>query len=153
MSIHAETAKAIRKELKKEFPLVKFSVTSQKYSGGNSVYIEWLNGPSSYMVDKIVYKYQQGDFNGMEDVYENTNRRNDIPQVKYVQVRREVSEELQQNVFELLQKTHNGFDELSSMDECSDNLKNQCSTWTARGYIYRLLVNEDLTNGYQRKVA
>ena len=128
MSIHAESAKAMRKELKKVFPLVKFAVTSQSYSGGNSVHVGWENGPTSEEVGEVVYKYQYGHFNGMEDIYENTNRRDDLPQVKYVQVRREVSEDIKQEVFENLQKTHAHFDEVSSMDETNDNLKKQQSS-------------------------
>lgn len=148
MSIHAETSKAIRKELKKAYPLTKFSVTSHSFSGGNSVAIEWIDGPTSESVGKIANKYQYGHFNGMEDIYEHTNRRNDIPQVKYVQVRREVSEHINQQVFELLQKTYVHFDEVSSMDETSSVLMKHWSVWTARNYVYRCLVNVDLTNGF-----
>ncbi len=152
MSIHAEAAKSIRKELKKVFPLTKFSVTSQTYSDGNSVHVEWINGPISEEVGKMVYKYQYGHFNAMEDIYENTNRRDDLSQVKYVQVRREVSEEIKQEVFENLQKTNAHFDEVMSMDECNDNLKNHWSVWTARDYIYRILTKIDLTNGYKENI-
>lgn len=147
MSIHAESAKAIRKELKRAFPLTKFSVTSSTYSGGNSVAVEWVDGPTSEEVGNVAYKYQYGHFNGMEDIYEHTNRRDDLPQVKYVQVRRQVSEETMQCMFQRLQKTHAYFDEVSSMDECNDNLKNHWSSWTAREYVYRSLSNVNLTNG------
>lgn len=146
MNIHAQTAKAIRLELKKDFPGIKFSVTSQSYSGGNSVAIEWIDGPTSEQVGKVVYKYQYGHFNGMEDIYENTNNRNDIPQVKYVQVRRNVCEKTMQEVFQLLQKTHSYFDEVSSMDEVNDNIKKHWDCWVAREYIYRLLSNVELTD-------
>ena len=151
MSIHAETAKAIRTELKKVFPLIKFTVTSQTYSGGNSVHISWNDGPTSERVGQVVYKYQYGHFNGMEDIYENSNRRDDLPQVKYVQVRREVSEETKQNIFKNLQKTHAYFNEVISMDECNENLNNHWSVWNAREYIYRILVKIDLTHGYKEQ--
>ena len=140
----------MRIELKKAFPLTKFRVISSTYSGGNSVAVEWVDGPISDEVGKIAYKYQYGHFNGMEDIYENTNRRDDIPQVKYVQIRREVSEEIQQQVFENLQKSHAHFDEVSSMDETNDNLKRHWNVWTAREYLYRVLVKIDLTNGYTK---
>ena len=77
MSPHALAAKAIRSELKKAYPTTKFSVTSQSYSGGNSVHVEWIDGPTSFEVGEIAYKYQYGHFNGMEDSYEDTNRRDD----------------------------------------------------------------------------
>lgn len=149
MSTHAAASKAIKAELKKSFPLTKFSVRSDSYAGGNSVHIEWQNGPTSDMVNQIVSKYQYGHFNGMEDIYEHTNRRNDLPQVKYVQVRREVCENTQEQVFKWLQATHAHFDEVASIDETNDNLKKHWSVWTARDYIYRVLVKQDLTNGYQ----
>lgn len=153
MSIHAEASKLMRKELKKAFPLIKFSVTSHSYSGGNSVHVEWKNGPTSDMVNVITSKYQYGHFNGMEDIYENTNRRNDIPQVKYVQVRREVCENTNEQVLKWLQATHAHFDEVASLDECNDNIHKHWSAWTAREYIFRVLVKEDLTNGFKMLVA
>ena len=149
MSLHAESAKTIRKELKKVFSMTKFSVTSQSYSGGNSIAVEWVDGPTSEEVENIAYKYQYGRFNGMEDIYENTNKRDDLPQVKYVQVRREISEKVKQQVFEELQKTHAYFEEVSSMDECNDNLKNHWNTYTAREYVHRVLIKVNLIAGYK----
>jgi acyl-CoA hydrolase len=151
MTIHAETAKAIRKELKQAFPLVKFKVNSDSFAGGNSVHIEWDNGPTSDQVEHIVNKYQYGHFDGMQDLYEHTNRRKDIPQVKYVQVRRNVSEDIKQKVFEKLQKTYAHFDKVSSIDESHKDLMIHWSEWTARDFIYRILVKIDLTNGYKEE--
>ena len=93
ISSHAAAAKAIRNELKAAFPTVKFSVTSESFSMGNSVHISWVDGYTVDQVEAIVGKYQYGSFNGMEDLYEMTNIREDIPQTKYVQTRREFSEE------------------------------------------------------------
>ena len=153
MSTHADTAKAIRKELKKVFPLTQFFVTSKTFSMGDSVAISWFNGTPSEKVSAIVNKYQYGHLNGMEDIYENTNSRSDIPQVKYVQVRREVSEDIQKKVFEYLKRTHNGFELLLDKDHFSQSLWKCWNCGTARQYIYRILVNEDLTHGYKEKEA
>ena len=101
MTIAAQTAKAIRKELKAAFPNEKFRVRSETYSMGNavSVYIgEYVKTGARDCrgwdvmeknevmkeVEKIISKYKYGSFNGMEDIYEYTNRRDDIPQVKFV---------------------------------------------------------------------
>jgi hypothetical protein len=149
MTIHAETAKAIRKELKLAFPLVKFSVTSDRFAGGNSVHINWTNGPTSGQVQDLTWKYQYGNFNGMEDIYEYTNSRNDIPQVKYVQWSRNLSESIQEECFKELQKSHKWFDRLFSLDETSENLMREWDCWTARNFVYRVLSKQDLTNGYQ----
>lgn len=93
ISSHAAAAKAIRAELKASFPTVKFSVKSESFSMGNSVHISWVDGCKTEQVEKVTNKYQYGNFNGMEDLYEMTNCREDIPQVKYVQTSRRFSEE------------------------------------------------------------
>jgi hypothetical protein len=146
LSTHAATAKAIRQELKTTFPSTVFKVTSQTFAGGNSVNIEWTNGPTSACVNKIVGKYQYGYFDCMTDCYDITNSRNDIPQVKYLQARREVSEDIKQALFEECRKTYAGWENLTSMDECSEELKKHWSAWTARDYIYRLTIDKDLTH-------
>ena len=62
-------AKNIRIELKTAFPGVKFSVTSESFSGGNAVDIRWEGWPSCDEVEKITKKYQHGYFDGMTDSY------------------------------------------------------------------------------------
>lgn len=98
LSTQAAAAKAIRAELKAAFPTVKFSVRSDSFAGGDAVRISWTDGPMTKEVDAIVGKYQYGHFDGMQDLYENSNRRNDIPQTKYVQTSRSKSEEVRQQI-------------------------------------------------------
>ncbi len=93
-SSHAGAAAAIKAELKEAFPGIKFSVTSKSFSMGDSVNIDWTDGPTVKEVEQFSSKYQYGHFNGMEDIYENTNSRDDIPQAKYVSESRHMSEEL-----------------------------------------------------------
>lgn len=83
-SQQAEAATQIKKLLKKEFPKVKFSVNSSRFSGGNDVNIEWNLGPTTEEVNQLVRKYQYGSFNGMIDLYEYDNKIEGIPQAKYV---------------------------------------------------------------------
>jgi uncharacterized protein YfcZ (UPF0381/DUF406 family) len=85
-------AKAIRIELKAAFPSIKFRVTSESYSMGDNVNISWTDGPTLESVEKITKKYQYGHFDGMEDIYEDSNVRKDIPQSKFVFVNRNMSE-------------------------------------------------------------
>lgn len=80
----AQAAKAIRKELKLVFPAIKFSVESQSYSMGNSVWVYWNNGPEIKDINNIVKKYQYGHYDGMTDCYEHSNKRKDIPQAMFV---------------------------------------------------------------------
>ena len=105
-SSHAAASAAIKAELAKAFPHVKFSVRSDSFSMGNSVDISWQNGPTVAQVEAISGKYQYGHFNGMEDIYETTNYRDDIPQAKYVSEHREVNEELIKQVAEQLGQLH-----------------------------------------------
>lgn len=88
-------AKNIRKELKKAFPAIKFSVRSSSYSGGNSINVDYVDGVARVEVEAIVNKYQYGSFNGMEDIYEySRDYWNDaFGGTKYLFVNREYSDE------------------------------------------------------------
>jgi hypothetical protein len=89
----AKAAQAIRTELKASFPGVKFSVTSESYSMDDSVRIHWTDGPRAKDVDTITSKYQYGHFDGMQDLYENSNVIKGLPQAKFVTTTRHHSEE------------------------------------------------------------
>lgn len=93
LSTQAQAAKRIRTDLKRAFPGVKFSVKSESFAGGNAVDISWIDGPTDSQVSAITNQYQYGSFDGMIDMYENTNSRDDIPQAKYVQTSRGYSSE------------------------------------------------------------
>jgi hypothetical protein len=54
----AQVAANLRVELKRKFPGVKFSVTSKRFSGGNSIDVDWEDGPSHDEVEKVAGKYQ-----------------------------------------------------------------------------------------------
>lgn len=89
----AACADAVRAELKKVFPFVKFSVKSSTFSMGDSVSVSWSDGPTTKEVDPIIGKYQYGHFDGMQDLYEYSNRVDGLPQAKYVSGNRSMSEE------------------------------------------------------------
>jgi hypothetical protein len=63
-------AENIRRELKRRFPKTKFKVTSESYSGGNSINVHWTDGPTGTQVEEITERHKQGSFNGYEDIYE-----------------------------------------------------------------------------------
>ena len=81
----ARCAAEIRKILKEKN--IKASVRSEQYSMGNSVNVEIKE-----IIDPEVYKalqeefakYQYGHFDGMYDIYEHSNLREDIPQTKFL---------------------------------------------------------------------
>lgn len=64
-----ETAKKIRKELKKAFPASKFSVTSDTYSMGSSVTARWKDGeqPDHDAARELVGRFSSKSFDGMTD--------------------------------------------------------------------------------------
>lgn len=64
----AETAKLIRKALKAAFPTIKFSVTSKTYSGGASIRVRWVDGPTTKDVEAVAKVYQGQQFDGMIDM-------------------------------------------------------------------------------------
>ena len=147
-STHALTAKAIKQELKKLFPSTKFSVKSDSFAGGNSVDVSWDNGPRRKQVDEIISKYQYGHFNGMEDIYEISNRNENIPQVRFVHSSRNINEEIIEEIFAYLQKNYVHFDKVT-IDETSDLINKYWDCWNARTYIYRVLSKMDLSNGFK----
>ena len=64
----AETAKLVRTALKKNFPGVKFSVRSSVYSGGASIDVSWVLGPTTREVDAVAGQYESADFDGSIDM-------------------------------------------------------------------------------------
>lgn len=64
----AETAKLVRKALKKSFPETKFSARSKSYAGGASIDVRWTDGPQWEEVTSVVYPYQGAGFDGMIDL-------------------------------------------------------------------------------------
>ena len=64
----AETAKLVRTALKKNFPGVKFSVRSSVYSGGASIDVSWVLGPTTKEVDAVAGQYESADFDGSIDM-------------------------------------------------------------------------------------
>ena len=90
-SEHAQCAAAIRRDLKTAFPTVTFRVRSDSFSNGNAVDVKWVDGPTTEHVARLIGKYQEGHFDGSIDLYDYSNRRDDLPQAKYVQTQRSFS--------------------------------------------------------------
>ncbi|MDD5039103.1 MAG: hypothetical protein PHN78_07280 [Dehalococcoidales bacterium] len=64
----AETAKLVRAALKKKFPGVKFSVRSDVYSGGASIDIGWILGPTTKEVDEVGKQFACASFDASIDM-------------------------------------------------------------------------------------
>ncbi len=109
----ARCASEIKQVLKKEYPEIKFSVRSESYSGGNSVNVSYkmgLNVPSPKEIEKKLSKYQYGHVDLMQDYYEISNSRDDIPQTKYLFVNLEETRTFLNNYKDAFLK-HWGFKE------------------------------------------
>lgn len=137
-STHAEAAKMMKRELNKKFSCTKFKVKSDSFSGGTSIHVEWDNGPTNEKVEEIVSKYQYGHFDGMTDCYEYSNKNSHLPQVKYVQTRRNYTNEIVLSEFEFLKKNFTEIENLTDLDECNDFFRSR-RCWTAREYIHTAL--------------
>lgn len=98
-------ANEIRKLLKETFK-TKFQVRKRGYS---CVDVNWQNGPTSDEVDAVIGKFKMGSFDGMTDCYDYSNRRDDIPQVKYIFLSREITSETYEIAFSLTKTFYNCF--------------------------------------------
>jgi hypothetical protein len=92
----ALAANALKAEIKKAFPSIAVSVKSENYSMGCSVNVYVTDQPPATMktIHELAAKYQYGHFDSMNDIYESTNRRDDIPQAKYVFVNNDKSDDM-----------------------------------------------------------
>lgn len=133
----AQCAALIKSELKENFPQTKFRVTSSNYSMGDSVNVSWVDGAAHEAVEQILVKYQYGRFNGCEDIYESTNRRDDIPQTKYLFCERTISQEIYLAKFEELKETWEILREITDINATNQDLFAFCNCWTARQFIYQ----------------
>jgi hypothetical protein len=95
-------SQAIKKDLKKAFPEIKFSVRGDY----NSVSIWYENGPAESVLNSLVCKYECGHFDSSTDCYEYTNNRKDIPQVKFVMCQRTISDTYRQSILDELNKKY-----------------------------------------------
>ena len=107
-SDHARAASNIKRELAEAFPGIKFRVRSESFSGGNAVDVHWEDGPTTKEVDAITGKYQRGDFDGMQDLYEYDNSAHAeavgawLGAAKYVQTHRDMSHAVTWEIARLL---------------------------------------------------
>lgn len=107
MNTAARDAKAIRAELKKFFPKIKFTIRSKTYSGGDNVRVCWVDGPTQRVVEDVVAKYRIGHFDAMTDSSVISNRREGIPQVYYIHFAREFSDFNIEGTKRAIQKIYN----------------------------------------------
>ena len=108
LSEQAKVAKLCRQYLKSIG--VKGQASSSSFSMGDSVDVSVNDlNPDLYKQIKDEFsQYQYGHFDGMNDIYEYSNRNRDIPQTKYLSVDNHYSDELRQKAWEFLYKKYPG---------------------------------------------
>jgi len=111
-SIPAQAAAEIRKELKKHG--IKARVRSESYSMGSSVNVDINNEPPGVAkrIEAFANQYQQGHFDGMQDLYEYSNSRDDLPQVKFVFVNNNFSDDMFEDAYQWLRDTMADYEDM-----------------------------------------
>lgn len=64
----ADTAKLVRAALKRSFPGTLFSIRSKTYSGGASINVSWMDGPTARLLEGVAGQFAGGRFDGMIDM-------------------------------------------------------------------------------------
>ncbi len=93
-STQAQAAKMIRAEMKRNG--IKARVTSSSASMMTEVTVRVTDvmPATRRAIEAFVGQFQYGHFDGMVDMYEHSNTRDDIPQVKFASVNVEYSDEM-----------------------------------------------------------
>lgn len=135
LSKAAQAAKMIRKNLKAQGLVCR--VVSDNFSMGDSVDVYMTDARPELREAVSLYcaKFQYGKFNGMEDIYEYTNSRDDLPQTKYCHVHNELSAELRAKIFANVRAEWSGGQELPEDYEAAQNLQFQ-GQWVSQ-FVYR----------------
>ena len=144
MSENARAAKMVRQELKARG--IKGRVTSRQYSMGSSmdvVILEDVNPEIYESVKEYARQFQFGHFDGMQDLYEYSNSRDDIPQVKHVFTRIEYSDELKQRVWNYIRNVYANMEDAPEQLEESYNFYSKNWGASAVGMVNRILFDSE----------
>lgn len=110
MSNHAAAAAMIRQYMRANGFVGR--VRADSYAGGSSVniYVEDLPPARRAELEAYAGQFEYGHFDGMQDLYEFSNVREDIPQVRFVFVNNNISDEMYQRVWDFVRGYYNGFE-------------------------------------------
>lgn len=143
ISCHAAAAKEIRQYLKAKG--IKARVRAKTYSMGSSVDVyvqEDINPALAEELRLHCGQYQYGHFDGMIDLYEMSNVRDNIPQVKHVFVHVDYSDGLKQRVWDYIRKVYDGMqDAPAEYEQAGEYYSNQWHAWGST-LVHRLLHDE-----------
>lgn len=138
ISAHAHVAK-LCKEFCKSIG-VKCSAKSDSYSMGNSVRVYVENQPPEIIkkLNDELSQYQYGHFDGMTDMYECTNRNDNIPQIKYLFIENRFDDSMKDAAWEYI---HAHFDDAAQYSAIRSEVPSNADVWGrwADQVIYQLL--------------
>jgi predicted RNA methylase len=105
-SAQAQVAKIMRQYCKAQG--IECRATSDSFSMGDSVNVTVYDlPPAEYAALKeFGGAYQYGHFDGMTDMYEYSNRSQDIPQTKYLSIDNNFSDEIRQAAWDVIRATY-----------------------------------------------
>jgi len=85
LSNQAQVAKLLKKKAQ-ELGITVKSCKSSSFAGGDSVHLRFIAGSDDAVkqLNDYSHQFKQGHFDGMSDIYEYSNNRDDIPQTKYL---------------------------------------------------------------------
>ena len=145
----AKTALHIKNILKREYPSVKFSVTSDNFANGNSVDIRWIDGIPTKDIESFSHQFQYGNFDGMTDCY-NYDNKHGYNQAKYVHCSREISQEKRDTIQEQLAKLMNIANQGYSVipKDYQVNVRGYAYDAPLNALVYQISVDFDFTKGF-----
>ena len=145
ISNHAHAAKLIRAELKKHGIKGRVRASSASMTSSVDVYLENALPATEKLVEEFANQFQYGSFNGMEDIYEYTNSRDDIPQVKYVFVHNDFSDEMKQKAWDYERETY--ADCAEAPEAYEDAMHELCGQEWASTWVHRILGGHEMIVG------
>ena len=153
ISRHAGAAKMIRQYLKENG--IAGSVRSKSYSMGSSINVDVENlSPEIYKaLSSYVNQFEYGNFNGMEDIYEMSNVRDDIPQVKYAFVNNRMSDVLGEEIYQFMKNYYSGMEGAPSSFKEAHSFYNKNFNGYASHLVYKLFAGGYMQNQYWESVG
>lgn len=148
ISSHAGAAKMIRQFMKANG--ISGSVRSKSYSMGSSINVDVqdLPPPVYKMLSDYVSQFEYGHFNGMEDIYEISNSRDDIPQVKYAFVNNRMSDALGEEIYQFMKGYYSGMEGSPASFKEAHSFYNKNFNGYASHLVYKLFAGGYMYNEY-----
>lgn len=148
ISSHAGAAKMIRQFMKSKG--IAGSVRSKSYSMGSSINVDVQDLPPP-VYDELrdyVSQFEYGHFNSMEDLYEISNSRDDIPQVKYAFVNNRMSDELGEKIYSFMKGYYAGMEGAPESFKEAHSFYNKNFYGYASHLVYKLFAGGYMQNDY-----